>query len=113
MVEAWETPKVGLALVEVGLFHARKYHLVTRKYVSLNFSLTHTQEAMMEVSMGVLEALETRAVGLGAKGLVGWEEVGAEEDMGPTLETWGAEAPAVPVAVLFSSFPTSLRSCPM
>ena len=67
----------------------------------------------MEVSMGVLEALETRAVGLGAKGLVGWEEVGAEEDMGPTLETWVVGATEDPVAVSCFSFPTSLRSCPM
>ena len=75
--------------------------------------LTHAQEAMMEVSMEALEALETKAVGLGAKGLVGWEEVEAEEDMGPTLETWVAGAPEDLVAVSFFSFPTSLRSSPM
>ena len=78
-----------------------------------NVLLTHGQEAMMEGSMEVLEALETKAVGLGAKGLAGWEEVGAEEDMGPTLETWVGGALADLVAVLFFSFPTYPRSWPM
>ena len=67
----------------------------------------------MEVSMEVLEALETKVVDLEAKGLAGWEEAGAEEDMVPTLETWVEGATADPEAVLFFSFPTFLRSWPM
>ena len=42
---------------------------------------------MMEVLVEALEALETKVVDLEAKGLAGWEEVGAEGDMGQTLET--------------------------
>ena len=87
MVEAWETPIVDLALVEVGVCHFQMSLGHSRTQISLVFVLAHSQEAMMEVLVEALEALETKVVDLEAKGLAGWEEVGAEEDMGLILET--------------------------
>ena len=68
---------------------------------------------MMEVLVEALEALETKVVDLEAKGLAVWEEVGAEGDMGQTLETWVVGAVVDLVAVSFFLFPTSPKSLPM
>ena len=67
----------------------------------------------MEVLVEVLEALEIKVVDLEAKGLAGWEEVGAEGDMGQTLETWVVGAVVDLVDVLFFLFQTSPKSLPM
>ena len=67
---------------------------------------------MMEVLVVALGALETKAVDLGVKALAGWEVV-LEKDMETILETWVVGLGVALVAVLFFSFPTSLRSWPM
>ena len=67
----------------------------------------------MEVLVEALEALGTKVVDLEGKGLAVWEEVGAEGDMGQTLETWVVGAVVDLVDVLFFLFQTSPKSLPM